>query len=192
VAVGLVDALKDVVTKEGSEAGVNFIKTLATGKGLGNEAEYGIILDRLNLNTEERNLLIKAIEELRAGTEEQKQAANNFVIAVALGKPNEKTGERPGEMIINGFIHRISEYPNEMAKVKMLKENILHIGTDAETKKKITDIQKLVEVAWEKIGDFLENSGDDIIKASRKFDKMSKKKLDDFEKRQLWKKIMMN
>lgn len=192
IAVGLVDSLKDVIKQKGGDAGVNFIKSLATGKGLGNEAVYGEILDRVNLKTKERDLLIKAIEQLRTGTEKQKQAADNFIILTAIGVPDEKTGKRPGEGIIHGFIHRISEFPNEAQQLQMIKDNIVHIGTDAETKKKISEIQKWAKTALTETGKFLEETGNDFLKASKRLDKKSKKALKEFKDRPLWKKILMN
>ena len=162
VAVGLADALKGIIKDKGIKAAATFIESLATGKGLGNEAVYGEILDRLNLKTEQRALLIRASQELRAGTEKEKQAADNFIILVALGNPDPKTGQRPGERIINGFIHRIDEYPDDTAKVKMIKDNIIHIGTDAETKAKIAVVQKWAIEAWGKLLPLLDSGAEKI------------------------------
>lgn len=158
IAVGLFDALKGIIKEKGIEKGFDFIKSLATGKGLQNEAVYGQILDMLNLKTEERSLLIRAFKELRSGTEEQRQVADNFIILVALGDPDEKTKKRPGEQIIHGFIHRINEYATDDEKVQMIKDNIIHIGTDAETKTKISAVQKWAKETWTKIIPFLDTN----------------------------------
>lgn len=187
VAVGLANVLRDIVKEKGVEAGAKFIKALATGKGLENEAVYGQILDRCNLKTHQRNLLIRAIKEMRNSTEEEKTAANNFVILVAIGEP-EKGGGLPGERIINGFIHRVDEYVNEDEKVQMIKDNIIHIGTDVETKKKIAVVQKWAMGAYDQLKDFVNKTNifsDQLLQKSEK-------RLADFEKRPLWKKLFLN
>lgn len=188
VAVGLFDALKGIIKEKSIEEGVDFIKSLATGKGLENEAVYGYILDKCNLTTPERSLLIRASKELRSGTEEEKQAANNFIILVALGDPGEKTKKRPGERIIHGFIHRINEYADDNARVQMIKDNIIHIGTDAETKKKIAVVQKWAIGAWNEIKGFMEQ----VSAVSADFEQKSEKALREFQNRPLWKKIFLN
>lgn len=188
VAVGLFDALKGIIKEKGIEEGVGFIKSLATGKGLENEAVYGYILDKCNLTTPERSLLIRASKELRSGTEEEKQAANNFIILVALGDPGEKTKKRPGENIIHGFIHRIKDYATDDEKVQMIKDNIVHIGTDAETKKKIAVVQKWAISAWNEIQGLVEQ----INAVSDDFRQRSEKALAEFEARPLWKKLFFN
>lgn len=156
IAVGAMDMLKKIIEDKGVEAGIDFIRVLASGKGLTNEAVYGYIMAACDLKTAERMLLIRAIEELRLGTEKEKQAADNFVIIVALADPDDKTKRRPGEKIIHGFIHRIYEYPTDDEKLRMIKDNVIHIGTDAETKTKIAVAQKwAIETAlpaiWEAI-----------------------------------------
>lgn len=186
-AVGLADILKGVLKDKGIEAAAGFIQSLATGKGLKNEAVYGYILGKCNLKTEERKFHIRAIEELRLGTEKEKQAANNFIILVALGDPD-KNGERPGEQIIHGFIHRISEYPDEAGKVQMIKDNVVHIGTDAETKKKIAVVQKWALEAWDEVKGLFGQ----VNTLSVEYKKDSKEALDKFKERPWYKKLFFN
>jgi len=188
VAVGLADALKGIIKDKGVDAGVDFIKALATGKGLKDQSVYGYILGRCNLTLIERNLLIRAIEELRANSEKEKQIADNFVIAVALGNPDPKNGKLPGEKIIHGFIHRINEYPDDIAKVKMIKDNIIHIGTDAETKAKIAVVQKWAIEAWGKIKVFFQEADD----FSKRIEQSAKDRKKAFEDRPWWKKFFLN
>lgn len=189
-AFGLADIIKNVLKEQGIEAGVSFIKTLASGKGLGNEAVYGTILDRCKLTNEERSFLIRAIEEMRHGKEEEKEAANNFIILVALGDPD-KSGKRPGERTLHGFVHRITDpaLTTDAAKLKMLKDNIVHIGTNAEVKTQISIVQKWAVEAWEKQ---IKPNLKQINKLSKKYKRSSKKALRDFEERPLWKKILFN
>ena len=188
IAVGLMDALGGIIKEKGIEAGADFIKSLASGKSLTNEAVYGYILGNCNLTTPERSLLIRAIEELRAGTEKEEQIANNFVILVAIGVPDPKTGERPGERIIHGFIHRIDEYETEDEKVRMIKDNIIHIGTDAETKKKIAVAQKWAIGAWKEIRGVMGQ----INAFSADFRQNSETALNEFQNRPWWKKMFFN
>lgn len=187
-AVGLSDLLKGILKEKGMEAGLDFIKNLTTGKGLVNEAAYGYILDKCKLKTEERSLLIRSIQELRSGTEEEKEAADNFIILIALCDQG-GTCNRPGEQIIHGFIHRITEYPSEAEKIKMIKNNVIHIGTNAETKTKITAVKKWATEAWHK---HIEPVLSQINTLSEEYNTSSKKALDDFNKRPLWKKIFLN
>lgn len=187
-AVGLSDLLKGILKEKGVETGVEFIKSLATGKGLANEAAYGYILDKCKLKTEERSLFIRSIQELRGGTEEEKEAANNFIILVALCDQG-GICNRPGEQIIHGFIHRIAEYPNEAEKVKMIKENVLHIGTNAEVKTKIYAVKKWAAEAWNQ---HIEPILGQINTLSEKYNNSSEKALEDFSNRPLWKKIFLN
>ncbi|PIU07332.1 MAG: hypothetical protein COZ85_03880 [Candidatus Moranbacteria bacterium CG_4_8_14_3_um_filter_34_16] len=185
VVVGLRDTLGGIIKEKGVEAGGDFIKSLATGKGLQNEAVYGFILGKCDLTTSERSLLIRAIEGLRTGTEENRQAANNFIILVALGDPDKETGERPGERIVHGFIHRINEYKSEDEKVRMIKDNIIHIGTDAETKKKIAVVQKWAIGAWNEIKKFVGQ----INAVSADFRQNSETALNEFRSLPWWKKM---
>lgn len=186
VVVGISDTLKGILADKGIQAGSEFVKSLATGKGLDNEAVYGFILDQCKLKTEERNSLIRSIEELRHGSEKEKQAANNFIIIVALD-PN-KSGKRPGEQIIHGFIHRISEYTTEAEKVQMIKDNIIHIGTDAEVKKKVAIVQKWAMEAWQQIKGFVEQFNN----LSDTYKNCAEKELGEYEARPLWKKLLLN
>ena len=188
VAVGLMDALRGIIKEKGIEAGADFIKSLDRGKGLENEAIYGYILGECNLTTAERALLIRAFKELRSGTEEEKQIANNFIILVALGNPDEKTKKRPGEQIIHGFIHRISEYADDDSRVQMIKDNIIHIGTDAETKKKIAIVQKWAIGAWNEIKGFVGQ----VNVVSNNFRQSSETALNEFQDRPWWKKMFSN
>ncbi len=181
VAVGLFDFLKGIAKEKGAQAGVDFIKTLATGKGLGDQAVYAYILGRCNLTLIERNLLIRAIEELRASSEKERQIADNFVILVALSDPDPKNGKRPGEKIIHGFIHRIDEYPTDAEKIQMIKDNVVHIGTDAETKKKVAIVQKWAIEAWKKLLPLLDSGvgkvGDGILFVTKKVDRQYEERL---------------
>jgi hypothetical protein len=186
VVVGISDTLKGILADKGIQAGSEFIKSLATGKGLENEAVYGFILDQCKLKTEERNSLIRSIEELRHGSEKEKQAANNFIIIVALD-PN-KSGKRPGEQIIHGFIHRISEYATEAEKVQMIKDNIIHIGTDAEVKKKVAIVQKWAMEAWQQIKGLVEQFNN----LSDTYKNCAEKELGEYEARPWWKKLLLN
>ncbi len=186
-AVGLTDLLKGMAKEKGIEAASDFVRSLATGKGLNNEANYGYIIDRCNLKTKERELLIKSIQELRKGSEEEKEAANNFIIEVSLGSPD-KNGKRPGERIIHGFIHRICDYSNETKQVQMIKNNVIHLGTDAEVKKKIAMVQKWAMEAWNQVEDFIEP----INKLSDKYKRYLKRELDEYQKRPWWKKLLLN
>jgi hypothetical protein len=186
-AVGIADLLKGVLKEKGVETGIEFIKSLATGKGLANEATYGYILDKCKLKTDERSLLIHAIEELRKGTKQEKEAANNFIIAVALCD-QVGTCNRPGEQIIHGFVHRISEYPTEAEKIQMIKDNVIHIGTNAEIKNKVAIVQKWALEAWHQLESFFEQ----VNKTSKKYNRSSAKALRDFNQRPLWKKILLN
>jgi hypothetical protein len=185
ITVGILDALKNILKEKGFEAGTDFIKSLASGKGLENEAIYGLILDSCNLTTIERSFIIRAIQELRTnGTEKEQQAANNFIILVALGVPDVKTRKRPGEKIIHGFIHRINEYATDDAKVQMIKDNIIHIGTDAQVANKISQVQEWALMIWEKIkpiGDKIDSGaeklGDGISSATKWVDRQYDERL---------------
>lgn len=187
-AVGLSDLIKGMAREKGLEMTGEFIKSLASGKGLNNEAVYGYILDRCNLKTEERSLLIRSIQELRAGTEEEREAANNFIIIVALCDQG-GTCDRPGEKIIHGFIHRITEYPNEAEKVRMIKENVVHIGTNAETKTKLYTVKKWAAKAWDQ---HIEPILGQASTLSEDYKNSSKKALEVFNKRPWWKKALTN
>lgn len=187
-AVGLLDIIKGLLKEKGVEAGVEFIKTLATGKGLENEAVYGYILDRCSLKTDERMFLVRAIEELRIGTEKEVDAANNFIILVALGNPD-KNGRRPGEKIIHGFIHRIGEYSTEDEKIRMIKDNVIHIGTNAEVCSNVSAAKKWAAKVWAQEIRPLINQ---LNVGAKDFRDASKKALDDFDKRPLWRKLFLN
>lgn len=189
-AIGLKDILTGALKEHGVSAGVDFIKTFADGRGLKNEAVYGYILGRCALKNDERSLLIYAIEELRRGTEEESEAANNFIVLVSLGDPD-KNGRRPGEKIIHGFIHRINNpaLTTDAERLQMIKDNIVHIGTNAEVKTKVDAVQKWAIGVWE---NDLKPLIDALNVKAEKYKTDSEKALDDFNKQPLWKKLFKN
>jgi hypothetical protein len=211
-AFGLKDILTGLFKDKGIELGTDFLRSLATGKGLENEAVYGYILDKCNLKTEERMLLIRAIKELRNGTEKEKEAANNFVIVVSIKETlladgatvasaatkattatnkvlnNYPATMRLGEHILHSFIHRIDEYQTEAEKIQMIKDNVIHIGTNAEVKTKVSAIYEWAIEAWNQIQAVI----DQAEKVSKDYRRSSKQALKKFKDRPWWKKAFLN
>ncbi|MDZ7612183.1 MAG: hypothetical protein U5L10_05450 [Candidatus Moranbacteria bacterium] len=141
--VGKADKVKSF--KEGVET----IKGLASGKGLQDQYVWGMVLQQCHLSTEQRRLLIESIEEMRLMGNEEAELADNFIIAVALGEPI--NGSYPGKEILNGFIHRVDEFPDDASRKRMIKDNIRSIGNDATVKGVASKVKKLVKTYWPKL-----------------------------------------
>ena len=100
----------------------------------------------------------------------------------------DKSGKLPGEYTINGFIHRISEYPNEVESIQMVKDNVVHIGTNAKTKQKIEIAKKWALKAWEQVKGFT----NEINALSAEYKNDAERELKEFKERPLWKKLFLN
>lgn len=186
--VGIVDVIKGYVKEKGLEEGVKIVKELASGKGLLNEAVYGYILGKCKITSDERAFFIGAIEELRAGTEKEKEAANNFVIAIAQENPCTK-GSWLGEETLKGIIKHIKSCPTKAEKMQMIKNNIINIGTDVKVKDNVDIVKKWAMDVWT---NDIKPVIDQINALSEEYRDSSKKALDDFNKRPLWKKLFLN
>ena len=187
VAVTGLEAVKrflgEILKEKGAEEAWKFIRASASGKGLENENIWGRILDQCDLNTEQRRLLLKAIKELRA-QERTRQIADNFVIAVALGNPSDE-GIYPGGKIIDGFIHRLDEFPSEKEKLFWIKENIINIGTNAQIETWVGEARKFLVSCYKKTTQELE----EMIK---EFNESAQQAAREYESLPRWKRIFFN
>ncbi len=176
-AVGISDIIKDTIKDHGVKVATDLFGSFASGKGLINEHFYGIILDACDLTTEQRNLHLIALEEMRdSENKKEVEAANNFIIVVAIGSDGK--GMVPGKKIIDGYIHRLDEFATKKEKMDWIKLNIKNIGTDAEIKGKVAKLRDAVASVWKEIKaplDFLNEFSSELLEEAKeesaKYDK---------------------
>lgn len=147
----LLGAFRGVISSGASEAtkeGLQGVFSSPSGEGLDSEAIFWRIVARLELTTYRRNCLAEALRQMREAKGADEEAADIFVLMVALAPVQEGEDRYPGHLILNDFMYRFSvdgnqdeDHPHQ-EDVDSLKENIRVVGRDIRLKGTVTKIRE--------------------------------------------------